>query len=753
MPRKQQMSKGELVSFISQKIRGAMNREDGDISRQRERIFSQYYGGKQGNEREGKSGFISREVLEAVEWASPDITRMFFGPDRIVSFEPVGEDDMEAAQQETDYIQYAVRRANGGDGFVAIHSHIKDALMNPVAYLKVWVEEQERKTIHNAEAVTAEILAEMEKDESIELLEQDSRTLQLPISSDMPGAPPQTVDVEVFDLKYRETKKGKVFRIMGVPPEEVLVDPGLRTLDLDDAVFVCHRSLQNFTHLVEMGYDRTKLEEIGSSLEDATWNDERVNRLFYEDESPSHAGETDVTDDDSMRELWVYECYVWVDYEGDGLAKYRRIVMVGDDIFENEEADYQPLVAMSSILIPHKHNGMAVAELVSDLQTLISELTRELVNNVRDINTRRRFISENALIEDGSTYTAANNPAATLVPLRHGASVRDSVMPDPTTPIISELLPVIQDMRQATSLRTGISPENSVDPKVLQQSTYGAFMGAMEKANGRMEMIIRVMAETGVKQLYRKAHQLHRMYPDVMKMVKLRNEWIPVDPRGWRDRTDVKVNVGLGFANKQQMLTSNMQILELQQQVASHGLADEKGVYHSLSKLVEMSSLGAPEFYFKDPSDPNWQPPQPQPDPQAMLFAAQAESLKAQVQIEGQKAQASAQQAMAKLQNESMKDAAAAEAQRIEGEIKLRELALREKEQESRARVNQVDMLKTTAEIENTEADTELKVAQASTELVEAGKKGAEIGKIEVEASDEFRQAKMASKKGKKDNA
>ena len=719
------MTEVELAAYIDRKVTASMNREDGDISDVRENLFSQYYGAKYGNEREGFSSFVTREVLEAVEWAAPGLIRLFLGSDRVVAFEPVGPEDEETAQQETDIINYAVRRANGGDGFVAIHDFVKDALLNPTAYAKVWLEEKESSMVHEAEQITAEQVAELAEDRNIEILEQDTEIIQVPVpmQQGQPGQPTM-VDVEVFNLRYRETKMVRQPRLMGVPPEEVLVDPELTTLNLDDAAFVCHRSRQSYTSLVKMGYDPERLDLAGAGQDDVTWNEERVNRLFYEDESPSHNNEYNEGSDDSMRQLWVHECTAWVDYDGDGVAEYRRIVKIGQEIFENEETTYQPIVAMSSILVPHKHNGLSIAQLVQDIQVLLSELTRQLVNNVRDINTRRRFISEDALTEDGTTYSAATNPAAVLIPVRGMA--RDAVFPDPSLPIINELLPVIQDFRQSTSMRTGIAPENSIDPAVLQQSTVGSFMGAMEKANERLELIARIMAETGIKQIYRKFHQMHREHPDIAKAVRLRNRWVQVDPRSWQDRTDVKVNVGLGFSNKQQLLTGAMQMLEIQKEVAPNGLCDEQGVYNNLAKIVEISGLGAPEFYFKDPAAPDWQPPQPEPSPEAMLAMAKAEALKMDAQTAQQKVQMDGQIAMQKLQLEAAKMQAETQAAQIDMQVRLAELGIKEEERTSRDRGNYIDNFKTVAETENTEANTGLQEAQTVKALADAKKSNAD---------------------------
>ena len=718
MPKKnEKLTDAALASYVQQKIQAAMNREDGDLSDVREGLYNQYYGARYGNEREGHSSFVTREVMEAVEWAAPELIRLFFGNDRVVAFEPVGPEDEGLAQQETDIINYAVERANDGGGFLAVHNFIKDALLNPTAYVKVWMEEKETRKVHDATEIPAEQLQEFLNDPSIELLEQDSRQIMVP----QPGAPGgPMIPVEVFDLKYRETKQEKRMRVVGVPAEEVLIDSELTTTDLDEAAFVCHRSRQTYTNLVKMGYDRAKLDRAVSSQEEMTWNEERVNRLFYEDESPAHNEEENGGSDDSMRSLWVHECTAWVDTDGDGVAEYRRIVLIGNEVFENEETTYQPLVAMSSIIIPHKHNGLSVAQLVQDIQTLLSELTRQLLDNVRSINNRRRFISEDALIEDGRTYSAAMNPASVLIPVRGLA--RDAVFPDPSLPIIADLLPVIQDQRQATSMRTGVSPENSLDPGTLKQSTYGAFMGAMEKANSRLELFARVMAETGLKKMYLKAHQLHRMHPDIAKAIRLRNEWVQVDPRNWRDRTDIKVNVGLGFANKQQMLTAVMQTMELQQQVAPMGLADVQTGYNALSKFSQLSGIGSAEFYFKDPSAPDWQPPEPQPSPEAELMKAQAQALIIEAQTKQFEAQARVQDNAAKTQSELQVAQLEAQKAQIEGEIRLREIGIKEREADSRDTGNRVDNIKTVAETENAEADTELKAAQTVKALADAGK-------------------------------
>ena len=182
--------------------------------------------------------------------------------------------------------------------------------------------------------------------------------------------------------------------------------------------------------------------------------------------------------------------------------------------------------------------------MVIDVQKLLTSLTRQLLDNVYRINVGRKLISEDSMLDDGSTADAMDDRNAEFIPV-HGRAA-DALYPEQQQSMIADILPVIQHAQASTSMRTGIAPENNVDADVLQQTTYGAFTGAMEKAGERLEMMIRIVAETGIKQLFRKCHALIRAHPDVAATVRLNGEWIESDPGSWEERDDVKVNVGAG---------------------------------------------------------------------------------------------------------------------------------------------------------------------------------------------------------------
>ncbi len=773
----QEMSESQVVGFLGRKIWQSMNDEDGDISDDRKENFNYYIGAEYGNEREGYSKFVTREVLETVEWVLPSVLRVFLSGDRIVEFDPSAPEDEKAAQQETDITNYFIMRANndGEGGFLSLHHWMKDCLMYPNGYIKVFMEETTKVDVGTVTGLNEMGVQMLADDPDVTIIEQRSRTVMVPAPPPgpnvMPGAtnnmmgdpapmspggqpnpndpppmqqpsgppapPPQNVvplevPQEVFDLKIRTTKPVMELRLMPVPPEECLVDNDTQTLNLDDADFVCHRVRKTYTQLVAEGYDSDELDQVGLG-EDYQWNDERVNRLFYEDEDPDAEDE----DDPSMRTFWVHECYAWFDYDGDGLGEMRRVVLIGDRVFENEETNYQPMIAMSAILMQHKHTGMGYIDIMKDLQLLSSVLTRQLLDNIYKINVRRKVFSEDALTEDGSTMEAILNTQAEFIPVRGPAG--NAFVPEPTQSIAGELLPVIEYVKTQNVMRTGVSPESQVDPNSLQEIRQDVYSNAIDRASQRIEMLVRIFAETGYRQLMLKTHQLLRSHWDIERTVKLRGEWVDVDPQGWRQRTDMSINVGLGFHTKTQQLGYLTQLIAMQREAAGQGMSDPQKIYKSLEKIVAASGLGDARAYFTSPDHPDFQPPQPPPpDPNAILAQAQAEALQAEQQRKGQEFQVETQLKVQESQTKSQLEMAKLESHRRDQDLKERELALKELELERQYELQDGEL---SAKIDNIRADTQLKRSQSDKAMADAAATA-------VEASDTYKEALEVVSKG-----
>ena len=617
------MDEREVVRFLADKIDDALNLDGGDLSAVRQRNFNFYVGKPYGNERDGYSSVVTREAMETVEWALPSILRVFTAGDRVVEFTPVGPEDEQAAEQETDIANHYILKEN--NGFLALHHWFKDALMFPNGYIELDCEEVERSRVEEYEGLSAiglqQVMVSLAMKGEVEVLGHDARI---------------TEAGEAYDVKLRVKWTEKKPKILPVPPDEMLVDKNCLTLDLDEADFVGRRVKKSKSELIAEGFDAEKLELVGAT-DEHSWGDERTNRLFYEDEEPEDSDETGGAE----RKYWVYKVVTNIDEDGDGKLERRRIVMVGDTIFEDEETDYQPFVALSAILLPHKHTGLSYIDIAKDLQEIKSTLWRQLLDNVYKQNTRRKYVGEAFISDEAGTLDVMLDNSSEFIPSRDPNAIREETVQS----IVAELLPVIQGVSEMQNVRTGISPQLSLDPDVLQKTTMGAFNAAIDQASQRIEMLVRIFAETGVRQLFRKMHQILRTYIDRPKTIRLRGEWVEFNPVTWDERSDVTVNVGLGFQNKEQRMALLAQVLGLQKEAIAVGLADNATIYNTLDALVANAGLGHVSTYFKDPAKTPPQPP-PQPDPMAMLALeeAKARALEAQTKAQTAAANAAAQQ-------------------------------------------------------------------------------------------------------------
>lgn len=116
-----------------------------DISTEREDALNYYMGNmnKDMPASAGRSRAVSTDVADTVEGMMPQLMDIFAGSDEVVRFEPIGPEDEDAAQQETDYVNHVFMQQN--PGFMVLYSFVKDALLSKTGLVKVWWEEREQE--------------------------------------------------------------------------------------------------------------------------------------------------------------------------------------------------------------------------------------------------------------------------------------------------------------------------------------------------------------------------------------------------------------------------------------------------------------------------------------------------------------------------------------------------------------------------------------------------------------------------------
>lgn len=601
----------EIASRLRQRIEDALNRPDGDVSRTRTRMLERYRGDPLGEEEEGRSTFCTREIFEMVEAALPGLLSVFFSYKNPVAFRARRAEDVEAAAQETDVVDHFLFRRD--NSFIAFHDIFKDALINPVAYCKVHCTHVEETREHHFEGLTSAgvkmALGNRNWKEGLEVTEVED---------------PEQPEGKSFTFKGVEIYKEPRFHVEAVPPEQVLVDRMARYLDLDqvweDYGFICHKTPVAYTDLVKRGYDEDELDDVAKTQDtDVEVNAETINRKDRDDERP-HLTSTNT--DYSTRRFTVYECYVKMDCDGTGIADGWRIVIIGNKVFEKERVSYQPMIATSAIPMPHKHVGMSPSEALEDLQKLKTKLMRVLLNNLYDNESKTGVVDKNALTAQSREQLM--DPQARWVFVNGNPS--QSIRQLESSPIIQETMASLQHADDMVKRRTGMAPDNALNPDVLRDATAHGMLASMDKQSSRLMHIARLLAETCVKKVGVKLHQLLRMYQVRPLVLELRGKWVDVNPVDWAERTEMRVMVGLGFNSPEQRVAAYTQLLQLQKEALPQGLSDPKLIKNTIEQLVENANVGHYEQFFLDPGAPGWKPPPPQPDPQM-------EAIKAQVQI------------------------------------------------------------------------------------------------------------------------
>ena len=659
------MTKRELAAHVEQEIQGALGYGDGKLTRQRTDAMDRYYGKKYGNEQEGRSQIVTRDVADVIEWIMPSLMKIFTGGDKVVQFEPQGPEDVEMAKQATDYTNYVIMKQN--PGFSIIYSWFKDALLQKNGIVKHFWDDTTEVTREEYKNLTEEEFTSLLIDDDIEIVEHTANGTEELVEGQLPQ--PITHDAVV-----KRTRESGQVCIEPVPPEEFLINKYAK--GIEDARFVGHRVKKTKSELLAQGYPKAKLERAFSAQE-AEWKSERLARFDYDGDSSYPNGDIDDG-------VWVTECYIRVDFDNDGIDELRKITKVGDELLDNEAVDSVPFSSLTPVPMPHKFYGLSIYDLISDLQLIKTTLMRNLLDNMYLTNNGRYEVVEGqANLDD-------------LMTSRPGGIVRvrtpGAVSPLATPQLDQNSFNMLGYLDSIREERTGVN-KNSMgigDGGLKSHQTATGVAQVMTAAQQKIELIARVFAETGMKDLANNVYQLIQKFESPEKIVRLNNKWTTLYPAEWKEKMDCTAQVGLGFGNKDMNLMHLGQLAQTIQMVAQHPAAGmmikPKNVYNLIAEQIKAMGMKNVEDFITDPGDQEPQQQGPSPEEQAKQAEMQlkAEELKIKMQ---------------KLQTEST--------------LKQREMELdaqlAQQELELKASEAQVDMQIKAQELEIKKADLALK--------------------------------------------
>lgn len=624
------MDDDEFAFVLRQAIENAQSYIDSYLAPEREAAMAYYLGDKFGNEEDGRSQVVLTEVRDTILAMLPSLLRIFTGPEKVVEFVPKQTEDVPAAEQATDLINYIFMQEN--PGFRILHDAMKDALILKTGVLTWYKVDDESVEYYSYSGLTQDEMLLITNDPDVavdELVEEFDSAVGIPF----------------YRLSIRRTKRTPRYVVECIPPEQFLIDS--EATNIDDAIYVGRRKLATVSELVAMGYDRDIIEENAGT----GGFEENLEVLVRNPADQSFFGITNATDETTDRVFYV-ESYVRVDKDGDGIAELHKVCSVGNGayILHDEVVQHAPFAILSPDPTPHTIFGQSIADQTMDIQLIKSSVMRNTLDSLAQVIHPRMAVVEGQVNLDD----AMNTETGALVRVRQPGAIAPLVEPF----VGQQALGVMAYLDEIKTQRTGISrASQGLDADVLQSTTNAAVQAQLSSSQERVEMIARLFAD-GMKRCFQGLLKLVIQHQDKPKIIRLRNQFVPVDPRAWDAGMDMTINIALGRGSDEQRMAFLMQIIGQQKEVIQtygpyNPLVDLQQLRDALAEVTQLAGFQDPSKFWKEINPQEVEAfmqqmagNKPQ-DPASILAEVEAEKIKADIVIQAAKQELDRQKAVA----------------------------------------------------------------------------------------------------------
>jgi hypothetical protein len=604
----------------------------GTLAQERRAAAKEYYRQPYGNEEEGWSSIVTSEVQDTIEWILPDLIDMFLSSDDAVIFEPTQAADSKGAEQATDAANYVFYKQN--NGFLTLYTAFKDALMFKncaVHWRKETVRTNRKERVNGA---TAEMIALLQKERGVKIVAAEEMAPQPLIGPMGPALDElgQPIMQTLINALVSVPTERKVIKIDAFEPDNLLIQRDWTSPMLADCPYVARNMEVTLSDLKQMGFDDVEAEDLAASTQPGVGEsiEQRQSRRGLTNEINDPTNEVSV-DDESLTRGYLRIEWVLADFDDDGIAERREIYRLADKILSNEECDEVPVSTGSPLLVQHRWDGMSVAEIMSDLQMLKTELTRGVVNNAYASNNPRKMVLTD---KQGAPQADVDD----LLDGRPGGHIRiksiGAVTMEPTAFVGNQMFPLMEYIDQMGEKRIGVSKQQQgLDPNALRPDrTAAEVMMTANAAKARIKLIARILAETVVKPIFKGVLRLLTEGDMKPLAFKLRGEFVELDPNEWHDGYDMTVNVGLGTGDKDKQRAALGKVFETQMGLAQSPLGEmmvtPHQIYTTLAKMIALGGFKNVGDFLGDPGPEAklpGRPPQP-PDPTLQIAQIRAQS-------------------------------------------------------------------------------------------------------------------------------
>ena len=638
------MTPDEIESIAREAVTDSVDFVESEIAEDRIKAQRYFDGEVDIGEEEGRSKVVATKVRDTIRAIKPSLMRVFLSSDKPVEYVPRGPEDVQAAEQATEYMHYVFNEHNG---YRVLNDAFHDAMVKKVGIVKVYWDNYQEQETYDFENLNEMEYRVITMDDDVEVLESTKR---VEITIDEMG---MEVESPYYDLKIARYKDVGKMCIESVPPEEFFVDRNAR--NIEDAYAVIHRTEMRIGDLIQMGYDYDDVKNLAGLQHSDTFSEvEEFERRGYEEDY----SDEDVKDP-AMRLVAVTEVYMKIDVTGSGIPTLQKVTLGGAQykLLDYMACSHIPFAAFEVDPEPHTFYGRSVADLIINDQDASTAMLRGVLDNVALTNNPRLEILDGSVNIDD----VLNNEIGGIIRVKQAGAIQPQAIPF----VAGQTLTALQYMDQEIENKTGVTKASTgLSPDALQNTTAAAVQATVQAQAGQIEVMARNLAEGGMRRMFTLMLKVMHENVEEEQMMRLAGEgYVPVDPRSWNVTMDVTVNVGLGTGREEQKLAALMQAFQVQSQIMQaygpmNGIVTLTQIRNTLADILALNGIRNSTRYFN--------PMNPQVEQQLMMQQQQAAQqqqgqpqdaqAQAYLQAESMKAQAKAQTDMAKLQAQSQKD-------------------------------------------------------------------------------------------------
>jgi hypothetical protein len=573
---------------------------DGQLSHQRALALDAYAG--KANQidpaPEGGSSVGDWSVFETVQWILPSLCRIFAGGDDIVEFEPTGPEDEDVAKQESEVLNHIVTQKN--NWFLTCLTWFQDALTTSNAYCMAFMEEKYVVETDRYEGQSAEQLA-MILDDDVEIVGQeeiiDEEEMEPVGQNPLTGEPIMAPKVR-YNIEVKRVEPVKRLQFKVLPPERCLVGEDTPDFTLESANYFEYWELVSISDVRKEGYDIPDdiSDDPYTDTEEDTSRDEMLEADRYLDIPDPAARQI------KRRHIWIRH-----DYDDDGIAELQYVMRIGREIIDRHEVSTIPVACIVPFINTHRHQGISVADLVFDVQRIKTALLRGGLDSLNLSIKPRHAVSSDVHLSD----LLQTRPGG-VVRLKNGAIPgQGHIVPLPTEFVFPQAQEGLRHMDTVIESRVGVNRIfQGIDASNINDHNRIGQLSTM--AAQRVEQIARVFAN-GVERLFALAHELLIKSGHSEQSIKLRGEWVDVNPGQWRTGRDMRIVAPFAAGNKDSLVQRLMIHLQIHEKALMAGapFVQQDDAYALLNMLAAATDIPGDRIY-TDPA--TVQPPPPPPD-------------------------------------------------------------------------------------------------------------------------------------------